>query len=193
MRVLPEANMEPRRIYISHLLEDAERVQPLRDVLQAAGLTIMTGWPEAIRSAATFLACFSASGDGSTNYHREELQRGIEQAPSRPAGWLMLVQLTPCVIPELPGIPRDAAVLDLQTRWYESVAHVIAPPASTGPSATYSFTTDQQQVGGNMRMTNVDTRNGALGGDANVRSEITAKSVVVDGDFDFTNLVNRGD
>lgn len=185
--------METRRIYISHIPEDTERVRPLRTVLEAAGMTIVTGRPEAIPSATTFLACFSAGGDGRTSYHREELQHGIDQARNRPAEWLLLVQLTPCAIPELPGITRDAAVLELQSQWYESIARVIAPPAATRASSTLSFTADQQQFGGNVRLTNVDTRNGALSGDANLRSEITAKSVVVDGDFDFTNFVNRGD
>lgn len=185
--------MEPRRIYLSYSSEDAERMRPLRTVLEAAGMTILTGSVDAIRSATAFLACFSAGTDGSTRYNAEELRQAIEHARGGPPEWLMLVQATPCAIPALPGLPGQSAVLDLQGRWFESIAYVLSTPAATRGSSTFIFTTDQQQVGGNMRLTNLDSRNGEQRGDAEVRSEINAKSVVVDGDFDFTNFVNRGD
>lgn len=185
--------MEPRRIYISHVFEDSGRVQPLRVALEALGMTILNGSPDAMSSASTFLACFSTSTDGRVSYRADELQSAVEHAQSKPADWLMLVQLTPCNLQQIPGIPRDAVVLDLEGHWYESLARLIAPPAVQPSTAGTSFSVDQQRFGGNVRLTNVDTRNGATGGGANARSEITGKSIVVDGDFDFTNYINRGD
>jgi len=183
--------MDSRRIYLSHPVEDTERVRPLVAVLQAAGITTLTAQPDEIPATHGFVLCFASDSGGSARYDAGELQRAVAHVRGLPgnAQWITLVKLTPCVIPSLEGIPANAPVLDLGARWAESVAQLIAPPPPRTGSSTFTLKSESVQTGGTARFTNVNQGNGASrGGDA--AAEITIGTIVADGDFDLTNVRN---
>jgi hypothetical protein len=170
--------MDTRRIYLSHAVEDAERVRPLRVLLESLGMTVVTSWPEVIGSASNFVACLSADADGTTKYNRAEVEAAIELGPKMPLQWLVLVQLTPCMLPQLPGIARNAPLVQWQGRSPE--------PAASG-AATFTLKA-REMAGERASFTNVD---GALPANTSARTEITADTFVTDGAMSFTNVTGK--
>lgn len=170
--------MDARRIYLSHIAEDAERVRPLRMLLESLGMTVVTSWPEAIGGATSFLACFSDGGDGTTRYNRAEVEAAIELGLKMPPRWMVLVQLTPCAQPQLPGIAHNAPLVEL---------HGGAAGRAASGSATFTLKA-KEMVGEQASFTNVQ---GALPANANARTEITTEKFVTDGVMNFTNVTNK--
>ena len=91
--------MARNEIFLSCRREDARHAGEVRSAVQAAGYDDVDAPPEAIPSAAVFIACISANG-----YVPSELEAAIEQVRSgaRDASWLMVVRLGDCSIPRLP-------------------------------------------------------------------------------------------
>lgn len=184
--------MSMRQVYVSHAAEDLEDVRRLVGILEAVGIGVVTGQPDAIAGASMFLACFSAGADGTARYDRDELQRAGRHA--RLVGgtppWLAFAKLTPCEIPALADTFDSVPVFDLHGQWHESIVRIIAPP-SASTEATLAVTVGQV-CAGDAGFTNVtgDGDSGVLGtGDA--RSEIAIKTMTVDRKLDFTNVRAR--
>lgn len=180
--------MKSRRIYISFVIEDAVSARRLSAVLEAAGVTIITAQPDAIATADSFVACFAAGPGVTARYNREELERAIDHSRGLPANsqWITLAKLTPCEMPSLAGISASAPILDLQEHWTESIAHLLSTPTA-GATATMKFKAGQYLVGGDAEFTNVESAGDGSAG-ADVRSEVTIDTVVVDHNVKFTNL-----
>lgn len=183
--------MDSRRMYLSNVGEDSDDVRPLRTVLEAVGITIVAAQTELISGTDQFLACFSTGADGATRYQSDELEHAIEQVRGMPPGWLTLVKLTPCVIPELPGLPTTTPLLDLKTNWSGAITQLLTPASRPGES-TFTFNADQYMAGGNASWINADSEDGSIPPDMSVRSDINIKTVVVDGNSEFIGFRKRG-
>jgi hypothetical protein len=137
-------------VFLSHVREDAARVERLAADLKARGIEtwidrhkIKPGqrWQkaieDAIRSGAFFVACFShAYSTRNRTYMNEELHIAVEEVRLRPAktSWFIPVRLDDCEIPALPVSPnvtlRSFQWVDMFD-WEEGVqrlAEEIAPP-----------------------------------------------------------------
>lgn len=163
------------RIYLSHAAGDAERVRPLRALLEALGMTVVTAWPEAIGSATRFVACFSAGGDGTTSYNRAEVEAAIERGQALAPHWIVLVQLTPCALPQLPGVAPNRPVV----AW-----HGQSPEPAAQGTATFTLKA-KEMAGEQATFTNVE---GALSAGTSARTEIAADTIAMDGAIKFTNV-----
>ena len=168
--------MDARRIYLSHIVEDAERVRPLRMLLEFLGMTVVTSWPEAIGGATSFIACFSAGSDGTTRYNRVEVEAAVEL--KMPPRWLVLVQLTPCAQPQLPGVAQNAPLVAL---------HAGVPEPAVPGTATFTLKA-KEMVGEQASFTNVQ---GPLPANTSARTEITTDKFVTDGVMNFTNVTDK--
>jgi formylglycine-generating enzyme required for sulfatase activity len=110
---------EPKpHVFLSHVREDAERVDRMAADLEARGIEawidrhkIKPGqrWEraieDAIRSGAFFIACFSqAYAARPRTYMNEELHIALEEIRLRPAerSWFIPIRLDACEIPDLP-------------------------------------------------------------------------------------------
>jgi TIR domain len=121
-------------VFLSHVREDAERVQRLADDLEARGIgtwvdrhKIKPGerWEkaieDAIRSGAFFVACFSQAYAARTrSYVNKELAIAIEEVQLRPetASWFIPIRLDDCEIPDRQIGPA------LSIRSYQWLGHV---------------------------------------------------------------------
>jgi hypothetical protein len=133
---------DPRpHVFLSHVREDAERVERLAAELEARGIgtwidrhRIRPGqrWQkaieDAIRSGAFFVACFSkAYAARGRSYMNEELLLAIEEVRLRPeeAAWFIPIRLDHCVIPERRIGPelsiRSFQWLDMYPDWAQSI------------------------------------------------------------------------
>jgi uncharacterized LabA/DUF88 family protein len=146
---------EPRpHVFLSHVREDAERVERLAAELEARGIgtwidrhRIRPGqrWQkaieDAIRSGAFFVACFSkAFAARGRSYMNEELLLAIEEVRLRPeeAAWFIPIRLDDCAIPERRIGPelsiRSFQWLDMYPDWAQSIerlAEAIRPAVSS--------------------------------------------------------------
>jgi hypothetical protein len=178
--------MAKRRIYVSCTAEDAQSVQPLCTVLDAAGVTVVTAQPDSIGTTDGFIACL-ASGSGATaRYNRDELRRAMGHGCT-----ITFAKLTPCPVPSVRGIAPNVVVLDLQERWTESIAHVLAPPRTTAPTAQFVYVGEEAASADDMEFLNVDIQGAAGGPDGNSIADITIKSTASDGKMSFTNVRRR--
>jgi formylglycine-generating enzyme required for sulfatase activity len=137
-------------VFLSHVREDAERIDRLASDLEARGIEtwidrhkIKPGqrWEraieDAIRSGAFFVACFSSAYSGRTRtYMNEELQIAFQEVRLRPAdtSWFIPVRLDECEIPDLRIAPeltvRSFQWLDMFPDWekgVERLAEAIGP------------------------------------------------------------------
>jgi formylglycine-generating enzyme required for sulfatase activity len=137
-------------VFLSHVREDAERVERLAADLEARGIEtwidrhkIKPGqrWQkaieDAIRSGAFFVASFSHAYSARTRtYMNEELNLALEEVRLRPAetSWFIPVRLDDCEIPDLPIAPnvtvRSFQWLDMFPEWemgVERLAGAIGP------------------------------------------------------------------
>ena len=105
-------------VFLSHVREDAERIERLASGLEARTIKtwidrqqIKPGqrWKkaieDAIRSGAFFVACFSKASVARTrSYMNEELQIAIEEVRLRPTetSWFIPIRLDDCEIPDRP-------------------------------------------------------------------------------------------
>jgi hypothetical protein len=143
-------------VFLSHVREDAERIERLASALEARKIKtwidrhhIKPGqrWQkaieDAIRSGAFFVACFSkASAVRARSYMNEELQIAIEEIRLRPTeiSWFLPIRLDNCEIPDRPIGPgfsmRSLQWLDMFPDWAEGVerlAQTIAPSKTKMP------------------------------------------------------------
>ena len=138
-------------VFLSHVREDAERVERLAADLEARGIVtwidrhkIKPGerWEkaieEAIRGGAFFVACFSQGYAARTrSYMNEELLIAIEEVRLRPqeASWFIPIRLDDCEIPDRRIGPelsiRSIQWLDMFPDWAKSVGHLVE---AIGPS-----------------------------------------------------------
>ena len=103
--------------FISYVREDAQAVDKLQRVLEAAGVRVWRDtadlWPgqdwrarikrAIVADALVFIPCFSRSSVGrKKTYQNEELRLAVEQARQRQPGdsWLIPVRLDDCAIPD---------------------------------------------------------------------------------------------
>lgn len=106
----------PGHAFISYVREDAERVDRLQEILQAARINVWLDthnlWPgqdwkieisQAIKTGSlAFIACFSENSEARNNsFQFEELRLAVDQLRIRPPGqpWLIPVRFTPCSLP----------------------------------------------------------------------------------------------
>jgi formylglycine-generating enzyme required for sulfatase activity len=128
-------------VFLSHVREDAERIDRLASDLEARGIEtwidrhkIRPGerWEkaieDAIRSGAFFVACFSTAYSARTRtYMNEELHIAFQEVRLRPAdtSWFIPVRLDECEIPDLRIAPnltvRSFHWLDLFPDWENGV------------------------------------------------------------------------
>jgi hypothetical protein len=134
------ATLKPH-VFISHVREDAARVERLASELEARGIgtwidrhKIKPGerWEkaieDAIRSGAFFIACFSRTyAARASSYMNEELHLASREVRRRPANasWFIPVRLDDCEIPDWPIGPelsiRSFQWLDMFPDWATSV------------------------------------------------------------------------
>ena len=105
------------RVFISHVREDAARVDSLCQILNVAGIPVWRDttslWPGedwrtkircTIRSQAlVFLACFSQQGISRVrSYQNERVNLAIDELRKHPPGqpWLIPIRFDKCQIPE---------------------------------------------------------------------------------------------
>ncbi len=132
-------------VFLSHVREDAERVERLAADLEARGIgtwidrhQIKPGqrWQkaieEAIRSGSFFVACFSkAYATRTRSYMNEELLIAIEEVRLRPgkAAWFIPIRLDDCEIPDRRIGPelsiRSFQWLDMFRDWAKSVDRLV--------------------------------------------------------------------
>jgi formylglycine-generating enzyme required for sulfatase activity len=132
-------------VFLSHVREDAERIERLAAALEARGVAtwidrhqIKPGqrWQkaieEAIRSGAFFVACFSQAYAARTrSYVNKELLIAIEEVQLRPeeASWFIPIRLDECEIPDRRIGPelsiRSFQWLDMFPDWAKSVSRLI--------------------------------------------------------------------
>jgi TIR domain len=143
------ANPKPH-VFLSHVREDAERVERLAAALEARGVAtwidrqIKPGkrWEkaveDAIRSGTFFVACFSrAHAARDRSYMNKELLIAIEEVRLRPedASWFIPIRLDDCEIPDRPIGPeltiRSFQCLDMFPDWARSVDRLVE---AKGPS-----------------------------------------------------------
>jgi uncharacterized LabA/DUF88 family protein len=140
-------------VFLSHVREDAGRVERLAAGLEARGIgawidrhQIRPGqrWQQAIedaiRSGSFFVACFSQAYSARTrSYMNEELLVAIEEVRLRPeaASWFIPVRLDECAIPDRrigPGLSIGSFQrLDMFPDWdksLERLAQTIGPSAA---------------------------------------------------------------
>jgi hypothetical protein len=104
--------------FISYVHEDTAAVEALESKLEAAGVSTWrdahelspgSRWRDeirqAIRSGASFIACFSVNSENKDrSYMREEIAVAIDELRLRPRdrAWFFPVKLSPCTIPAIP-------------------------------------------------------------------------------------------
>jgi TIR domain len=137
-------------VFLSHVREDAERVERLAADHEARGIEtwidrhkIKPGqrWQkaieDAIRSGAFFVACFSHAHSARTRtYMNEELYIALEEVRLRPAeaSWFIPIRLDDCEVPDWPIGPglsiRSFQWLDMFPDWemgVQRLAEAIGP------------------------------------------------------------------
>jgi hypothetical protein len=146
-------------VFLSHVREDAERVERLASDLGARGIEtwidrhqIRPGerWEraieDAIRAGAFFVACFSqAYAAKGSSYMNEELHLAVREVRRKPLdrSWFLPLRLDDCSIPDWPIGPdfsiRSFQWLDMFPDWtwsIERLAEVIRP-AAPAPTAVF--------------------------------------------------------
>ncbi len=135
-------------VFISYVREDAELVDRIQTVIEAAGIPVWRDtqdlwpgedWKIKIREAITnntlvFIACFSdKSVSKERTYQREEILLAAEQLRQRAPeqAWFIPVRLTDCALPQYDlGVGRTLDSLQrvdlLGDRWDERVARLIS-------------------------------------------------------------------
>ena len=138
-------------VFLSHVREDAERIDRLASDLEARDIEtwidrhkIRPGerWEkaieDAIRSGAFFVACFSTAYSArDRTYMNEELHIAFQEVRLRPAdrSWFIPIRLDDCEIPALPIAPnltvRSFQWLDLFPNWEKGVERLAEAIASS--------------------------------------------------------------
>ena len=147
-----EGSTSRPHVFLSHVREDAERVERLAADLEARGIgtwidrhKIKPGerWQraieDAIRSGAFFLACFSHAYAGKpSSYMNEELHLAAREMRRKPlnASWFIPLRLDDCEIPDWPIGPelsiRSFQWHDMFPDWARSVERLAE---AIGPSS----------------------------------------------------------
>jgi hypothetical protein len=146
-------------VFLSHVREDAARVERLASDLGARGVEtwidrhkIRPGerWERAIeaaiRAGAFFVACFSrAYAAKGSSYMNEELHLAAREVRRKPLdrSWFLPVRLDDCPIPDWPIGPelsvRSFQWLDMFPDWTRSIERLaeVIRPAAAAPSAVF--------------------------------------------------------